>query len=645
MQYKLTGPGAFRPRPALLMILVGALLAGGVTLALHDPTLQVRADARPAGATPAARLRERAARLLGSQRHHRSLFAQALVVRHAIRQGRFAAAQKAVERNLQRSRIASWHFVPFARFVPDIPRTNDPGFLHRLDQWVTGRPRAAIPRLIRAQYYSGTGWSIRGNGFISGTPRARLRAFRTDMRRAARDAAHAMGLDGSDPYAAFLLLEIRASAGNTPDLQATFGKAVDRLPHYYPLYRERLKALEPQWGGSVKAMYAFVAAHAGRAAAHSPMKMLYLQLYDDLLETAAAYCDTQADGGPRLTRCIANAMDQLVTPQLEDHVSRTLQMYPHMNKARFTAEVGGLLREMVLTEGAQRYAAAVLQLAAAGTGSDPQLVAKDTGHNNYMIDAMAGPVWYRQGQYRNAEQLFRRAVADLPHMRFPDELARDRALSDLYDDLASVYNHTRQFRKVVVYQEAADVLGGTVRDGNSDLGCYALFELKLYPAAIHACSAQIDDGGDTQAVFWRAKAYAASHRTALALADYRRVARSRSRLRADAAIAISVIYGHNNELRRMLHALDSYPYLFDRSREDDQDLAIAYNNRCYAEMHLGKLRAALKDCTASLRFGSLPDAYAKQQKLIRELKTKGALPAKQPRPAGGGSGTGGGTPI
>jgi hypothetical protein len=36
-------------------------------------------------------------------------------------------------------------------------------------------------------------------------------------------------------------------------------------------------------------------------------------------------------------------------------------------------------------------------------------------------------------------------------------------------------------------------------------------------------------------------------------------------------------------------------------------------------MELGELKKALDDCTQSLRYGSLPDAYRKQQELVKRL--------------------------
>ena len=52
------------------------------------------------------------------------------------------------------------------------------------------------------------------------------------------------------------------------------------------------------------------------------------------------------------------------------------------------------------------------------------------------------------------------------------------------------------------------------------------------------------------------------------------------------------------------------------------DVAIAYNNRCFAYMKLGKLKEALDDCNNSLKYGRLPDALQKQQQLVKLLSAQ-----------------------
>jgi tetratricopeptide (TPR) repeat protein len=62
-----------------------------------------------------------------------------------------------------------------------------------------------------------------------------------------------------------------------------------------------------------------------------------------------------------------------------------------------------------------------------------------------------------------------------------------------------------------------------------------------------------------------------------------------------------------------------YPFVFDTELQPPDDLAIAYNNRCFAYMKTGQLEKALEDCNTSLRYGRLPDAMQKQQQLLKQL--------------------------
>jgi hypothetical protein len=55
-------------------------------------------------------------------------------------------------------------------------------------------------------------------------------------------------------------------------------------------------------------------------------------------------------------------------------------------------------------------------------------------------------------------------------------------------------------------------------------------------------------------------------------------------------------------------------------------MAVAYNNRCYAYMQLGALKQALEDCTASHKYGSIPDAIRKERELARRLGIAQASP-------------------
>ncbi|RCN56314.1 hypothetical protein C4900_10770 [Acidiferrobacter thiooxydans] len=114
--------------------------------------------------------------------------------------------------------------------------------------------------------------------------------------------------------------------------------------------------------------------------------------------------------------------------------------------------------------------------------------------------------------------------------------------------------------------------------------------------------------------------YAVMNRKAAALRAYRLVAGSESVYRSYAAITIGVIHDQGGNLQGALKSLKTYSYLFSTRYVGAPTVALAYNNLCYNEMHLHELHRALKACAASLHYGHLPDAYAKEQELLQMLR-------------------------
>jgi len=591
---------------------------------LSGKKVQIVKQATATDPALSAEFDQQVSNLMGASRGYTSTVAKAGEVVTAIKLGDFDSAEMAVEQNLRQSRMQNWRFRPFDKFIDRISQPGDEAFLRQLNMWVDicvrQNKNSAIPYLLRALYHHKTAWLIRGEEFASNIPSKRLDAFRSQSALAAADIAKAIKLDGENPYSSYLRLKILSGNGNSSEMEAAFRQSIRKFPNYYPLYLVRLNTLSPKWGGSPKEMYALADAYGGKSEMHSPLKLLYLQLYANLLDTAWVACNKmKADAS---AECIASKMDRLVTKDLLKNVYTALQLYRYVDKFEFTSEVGRLLTDMVRTRGAERYAGFVLQLAADSMGSDIQLSAKETPNNNFMIDHLAGYVWFRKDHYENAEKLFKRAFADLSHISFPDEEERDMAQAELYDKLAGVYNGTREYEKVVIYQTAAEALGEMVRPGWSHMKCHALFRLKLYDAAIKDCTAQFKNGGTIETVYWRAKAHQGLGANEKALQDFRLVAESDHDFRTNAAIELSVIYARSNDMPHMLQTLNTYDFLYDEAHEHKKDIAIAYNNRCYANMQLGNLPEALKDCTASLRFDSLPDAFQKQQDIIRRLNTQ-----------------------
>jgi hypothetical protein len=107
------------------------------------------------------------------------------------------------------------------------------------------------------------------------------------------------------------------------------------------------------------------------------------------------------------------------------------------------------------------------------------------------------------------------------------------------------------------------------------------------------------------------------------IADFSPVAESANNwFRVGAALDMSYDYGQKGDFAGQLASMNQHAYLFDDQIQPPHDLAVSYNNRCFALMQLGQLEKALADCTRSLKYDRIPDALHKQQELLRRLGKK-----------------------
>ena len=226
--------------------------------------------------------------------------------------------------------------------------------------------------------------------------------------------------------------------------------------------------------------------------------------------------------------------------------------------------------------------------------------------------------WYVKGFYDNALKKNQDAVKDVEVTAFPAEEEKDLALAHIYGSIAEIYERLNQYADMIAYEKAAIELGG--KNGEEHFICYGYYRLKDYDDAIQACTAIIEhQTGNLKAFYWRGEAYQDSGQMDAALSDLTAVADSEDSFRATAAIDISMIYFNRKDVQGALNVLNKYTYLYDSNSSGRSDMAVGYNNRCYAYMQLGDLKKALDDCTESLKYGSLPDAYRKQAELVKRL--------------------------
>ena len=543
---------------------------------------------------------------------------KAMIARAAIKRGDYVAAQQISTEILSRSKLQYWRFYPFNIFIDEINYGIDDEFLENLNKWLKKDKNSAAAYLIRSGYYYNVAWSIRGNSYASKVPDVKLELFGKYIELAAADALKAIQLDSENPFSYFMLLRVYSAHGNTATMENAFQRAIDKFPDYYPLYRERLDTLTPKWGGSLEKMYEFADKYAGGAPDDSPLRLLYVHLYGIILDTASLSCKSYY--GTYREKCMSSVMDTIVDSKLIDKVNSAFDLYDKTDRNQFSLALWPIMSSIVRTTGAGHFSGVILQSAASHMDSQLQLVDNNPGKNNYMLDEVAANYWYIEKNYENAEKKWREALMDIENTTFSDEEDKFAAIAEIYDGFTSLYSRSSQYALVIAYQNAVAGIRGKASVGYGHLKCHAYFMLKKFDEAVQACTDWLQNGSDTETFYWRAMAYKGLRQTDAELQDLFRVADSQNlHFRTSAAIEISVIYGDRKDMAAQLASLNSYPFLFDETTQTKRELAIAFNNRCFAQMQLGRLQDALDDCTTSLKYDNLPDAYQKYQQLTKRL--------------------------
>ena len=149
--------------------------------------------------------------------------------------------------------------------------------------------------------------------------------------------------------------------------------------------------------------------------------------------------------------------------------------------------------------------------------------------------------------------------------------------------------------------------------------CYGYYRMNDFAAAFAECDGVYKRSADYDALYWRAKTEEKLKLSAAAIADYTVIADSEDGWRTSAVINLSVLA---DDPRRELEIFEKYSYVFDKESRSKSDLAVIYNNRCYAYIQLGLLDKALEDCNTSLKFGNVPDALAKKRDIEKRLKAQ-----------------------
>ena len=549
-----------------------------------------------------------------------TLFQRAMQVRGEIGRGDFAHAASGIAAVAQRAQTQPQSKPTSACFMCWVAAPGAPGMQAQLERWVHAEPKASYAWLILALHEQQMGWWTLGQDGSDPTRQARASRF---MEAAVRDAEMAVRTGSDDDFAWELYLRIEGDLQDANAEADVFQKAVASHPRDYMLYAIRLKQLRPTDAtrGLPDAnlpMIQFVAKYAG-GKADVPLHMLYLPLYAYLIQGAARGCAMGKQGVKACMHATLNAPDVIAArDQAYDDVDR----YISHNTPGALEVADQPLRDLLFERLAEAPALTMLQAIAEATGSDVQQISGDT-RGSYIVDRDAGLFWHWRGQDQQALPLYLRAEHDLSNTHFATLDAAVWARARIDDDIAAIYFDSNDWGDGVRYGEAAArLMGGYGAIPTFDrVTCDGLFKLHQYDDALKACATTWAASGDWQARFFLAHAKEATGDPHGAMEDYAAVANGPAdmRFRTYSAVEVSILQDNQHQFGQALQALDRWRNLFTPALTSVYNIASYYNDRCYAEMQLGKLQAALYDCKTSIGYQPLPDAVDKEAKIEKMI--------------------------
>jgi tetratricopeptide (TPR) repeat protein len=277
-----------------------------------------------------------------------------------------------------------------------------------------------------------------------------MRKYESELRSAAADARLSIRNDSRNPYTWAILVHTEGGSANSSAAEAVFQEAIKQFPDYYNLYQWRLGTLRPKWGGSIEQMLDFTQHYVGTVPANSPLKLLYLKLYVNMLDAARFDCSPPT--GDNLDQCIADRISSVLTPELAEQVQQALDLHKTSDPSQFNVATAGLFGEIAQIAAKAPSAGAILQQAAHSMDSELQLIEEHPGHNNYLVDIIAARMWQSSRNYDNAEQKYQEALDDIQRFKFPNEEDKALATADIYSLLADLADTTGRYEKTIVYR-------------------------------------------------------------------------------------------------------------------------------------------------------------------------------------------------
>jgi tetratricopeptide (TPR) repeat protein len=133
-----------------------------------------------------------------------------------------------------------------------------PSLEPRLTEWVKQRPKSPAARLARAMFFRASAWNARGGALYRETPRDQIQRMNKFFTLSLADIDAALRLEPKSIVAYRQLIDLAREQGDVRASQRFLQEGLKLQPNSFVLRMGHMLVLLPRWGGSYKAMNAFV---------------------------------------------------------------------------------------------------------------------------------------------------------------------------------------------------------------------------------------------------------------------------------------------------------------------------------------------------------------------------------------------------
>ena len=344
----------------------------------------------------------------------------------------------------------------------------------------------------------------------------------------------------------------------------------------------------------------------------SPLRFLSIELYANLADDKQINCS--GEQGEKKEECEQSVEKFLADGKMQAKLRRALTPYAHSNPFQVNQILlnnfgGGRIPELDVKR--------LLDLAGEVLGAD-----------NYAVNLGYGLYHEEAKSYKDAIAYYDKAAGEIETADFPDTLAKNAELADVFERISLVYQAQYDNARALEYVNRAIGLNAKKYSYWADR-CQTYFNMQQWQNVVDDCTTSISLRDTGHARYLRGLSYRVLKDRARAVSDFEGVfhfpALSQDKLKAFPEVR--GIYIQDKRYDALVTLLSTNPFLFDEGYFTPPLMSVNYADRCDAYMHLGQNDKAMADCDKALElYPASSEALDDKKKIMENTGTPAKLP-------------------